>query len=323
MLFFAIMRRIVHRPYWGRYLGRFLCALTCAWWWSVSLAWGAAGHRMVAEVAEHHLTPQARAWLAGYLEGYTLEQLSTWPDDWKRQPHFPASQLHRNWHYAIVDVGIDTPLGAAMVAGLGGQTDSSSSLLREHGSHLQEGIVWAESELRVSADHAPEDNRRALAWLVHLMGDLHQPLHVTDGRYHGGLACRLQWRGRDGISNTNFHHLWDDELLMEVSRGQVASYVVHLDHLADDHLTAWQVGNPADWMREVYGLRNDIYPGGRRHACASSAARHRLPLSLDRRYALEHQALLDAQLAKAGLRLAERINRLSKQQVQPEPYNLI
>ena len=153
--------------------------------------WGPEGHAIVADMAQQHLTPAAAADVASLLrlEGLDrLDQVSSWAD--ANRDAFPGTG---SWHY------VDIPL----------QADGYQSAR----DCPQANCVVARLAqfAHVLADHAaaPQARLQALKWVVHLMGDIHQPLHAEDNRDKGGNAVQVQFFGR----GSNLHAMWDGGIL--------------------------------------------------------------------------------------------------------------
>lgn len=157
-------------------------------------AWGADGHRLVAELAEAQLTPEVRAevnrLLAG-VPGATLASVSTWADE-VRSPTTAA------WHYVNPRAG-----------------DCSYVRARDcpDGRCSIEAVNRQFEVLRSS--RSDDERVKALKWVVHLVADLHQPLHAGFRSDKGGNSVQLQAFGR----GTNLHAVWDGGLLRHRREG--------------------------------------------------------------------------------------------------------
>jgi nuclease S1 len=157
-------------------------------------AWGRLGHRLIAKMAERHLSPEAKAAVAELLEpGESLADASAWADENRTRVHGSGA-----WHYA--NVSIDEPRYADRVAGEGQvvpRIHEFQAILRDRTRPVSE-------------------RRRALRFLVHLVEDLHQPLHVGENHDKGGNDLQVRFFRR----GTNFHHLWDTLILEHRSRDE-------------------------------------------------------------------------------------------------------
>ncbi len=159
-------------------------------------AWGPEGHALVADMAEAHLTAQARAQVRALLalEGHrNLDQISSWPDAIR------AAQPETGpWHY------VDIPLYAAAY------DEERDCHYDAHNNRVPEltcvvaRLPWFAHRL-ADRSLAAEQRLEALKWVVHLTADLHQPLHAEDDHDRGGNEVHLLYYGK----NTNLHAVWD------------------------------------------------------------------------------------------------------------------
>src|ERR1043165_8231064 len=136
-------------------------------------AWGATGHKVVAQIAYDHLTPKAKAGVDTLLAGSTLAEFSVWPDQIKNDP---AWAWTKPWHY------VNTPEGAT---GFKMERDCPDE------GCVVRGIQRYEAELKDTAKSL-EDRQRALKFLAHYVGDIHQPLHVGHAKDKGGNGIEVQ-----------------------------------------------------------------------------------------------------------------------------------
>ena len=153
-----------------------------------ALAWGRMAHRAATRLAESRLTPEARAAIRELLEpGESLADASTWADENNRS--IPGSA---SWHYVNVPI--------------------SAPHYTSRDCHNNCVVSRFEEFRKILADpHAPKPRRRmALRYVVHLLEDAHQPMHVGDRRDRGGNGVQLQFF-RDEL--TNLHQVWDSGLL--------------------------------------------------------------------------------------------------------------
>ncbi len=184
-------------------------------------AWGRLGHRVVAEFADRHLNPTVRAEIAQILEpGESLADASTWADENRTRIHGSGP-----WHFA--DVPLDEDRYDDRLAGSG-------------------QIVPKLREFRtILADRTrpPAARRQALRFVVHLVGDLHQPLHVGEHQDRGGNTLQIHFYRR----KTSLHHLWDDLILEHRTRGE-DRWVAELSAIDDPiSRSAAMDGTIEDW----------------------------------------------------------------------------
>lgn len=247
-------------------------------------AWSAMGHRLVVEIAWDNLTPRARASVLDLLGAERLADAALWADHIR--PEQPATGP---FHY------VNTPTGQPYDAG----RDCPS------GRCIVEGVIRFRRAL--DDPSTPRTERvEALRWLLHLLGDLHQPLHVADRGDRGGNEVRVSWRGR----TLNLHGLWDDELVRAwaIDEGRyLASLRRAVARMTDEERAETQAGGPADWAAEGNATAHEIvYP----------PVTEGVPLG--REYLRAAGPILDRVFIRAGLRLARVLNEVFDTS-EPEP----
>lgn len=240
-----------------------------------ALAWGAQGHEIVATLALQELSPQARAQVARLLGNPALLiHEASWADEIRdRRPETGR------WHY--VDIPLNAPAYLAV-------RDCP------RGDCIVAQIAAAQ---RVLADPRRPTGARAeaLRYLIHLVADIHQPLHAVDNDDRGGNQVRIYLRG----DRTNLHQLWDSRVVeaLGFDSAKVAQDVRRSISL--QQRKSWQAGSAAAWATESHTVARDrVYPvlQGRRSL--------RLPPS----YMRDEMPVARQQLAKAGVRLAWLLN---------------
>lgn len=257
----------------------------------VAWAWGSDGHVIVARIAELHLSSKARKALAVLLDGRSLPDIASWADDW-REPHPETA----GWHY------VDIPLTAA---GYEVKRDCARGNCAVEALNNQLGILRDKTA-------ALEARKHALRFVVHLVGDLHQPLHAaTDDRAPGGsdrggnlVKAQLAITAGDFPYHSspagNLHAIWDSDLIDSVHRQQEA-YVTALAKLPDT-LAHLEAGTPITWANETHQIAQDI--AYKALPAPDSAGIRQLGLG----YAAHCRPELDLQLQRAGVRLARLLN---------------
>ena len=239
-----------------------------------AFAWGPEGHEIVAAIAAANVTPVARAKVAALLGPPPMMILeSDWADEIRADRPETSS-----WHYVNVeldssgyDARRDCPAGACVVA----QINKDAGML--------------------SDPRTPRAARiEALRFLIHFIGDIHQPLHVADDHDKGGNS-HILYRRR---ARTNLHRIWDSDVVtalgpdpMQVAAGIAAG-------ITPQQKAQMGAGTPADWANDSFAVAKKIYAG--------------LPQTRDLPddYVRRQGAVARAQLLKAGLRLASVLNRV-------------
>ncbi len=155
---------------------------------------------------------------------------------------------------------------------------------------------------KVLADKKETKERQiiALKCLVHLMGDLHQPLHVGRKEDKGGNKIEVKWFGE----NKNLHQVWDEEMI-DAEKLSYKEYATFLENELKIE-ASWSKGDLIDWINESYGLRKDIYKLDHE--------------KLGYEYQFKNRELLHRQLFKAGVRLAAILNRVGQNSIVKPKY---
>jgi hypothetical protein len=254
-------------------------------------AWGDEGHRAIGELAFHYLSPSAQAKVREALSepGYqTLAEAATWPDSYARR-HAEYDAL-KPFHYVNVDARAlsfsaerDCPHGCVVTA-----LTQFALLL---GSH----------------DPPPTlaERRTAIYWIAHLMGDIHQPLHIAHPDGKGGNATLLTFF--DAPKAKSAHWIWDTGLLEQrpAPRASDGGGSANFQALATQ---LWRSLNPAKaraFRRTTSpeAIANETLAVSRRYAFLRSSDR------VDAAYEATRWPVVAEQLQKSGIRLAEVLER--------------
>ena len=233
-------------------------------------AWGPIGHRAVGRIAERHLNARAAQAVAELLAPEQLAFVATWADEIRPEADRAKAET---WHWVTIPEG---------------QTYESAA--KNPGGDVVEAIVRFEKVL--ADDKAPKLERvEALKWLTHLIGDLHQPLHVGRGDDHGGNDVLVLWLGEP----TNLHSVWDSKII-ESTQLSFSELAEMLDHPTPEQTRTWQGTGTMVWARESQELRAGCYELGDR--------------KLSYRYIHDHWPTVQMRLLQAGIRLAGELNRV-------------
>ncbi|MFU8895382.1 MAG: S1/P1 nuclease [Gammaproteobacteria bacterium] len=242
---------------------------------AAALAWGPDGHRAATAITADRLCPDVREEIDRLLGEMTLADAAAWPDTIRGESDWAHT---RDWHY--INIGDDEPL-SALVEGAPG-----------HGRMLSA----IRDNLALLSDESVSDLRRraALSFVLHLVVDLHQPLHVGRREDRGGNTVTVSFAGRE----TNLHRLWDSGLLRSAGL-RAADYHRSLEPLVALGAGHWEAGSLEDWARESQQLRPWVYDFDQRR---------RVPV-ISQRYAETGRQLTALRLAQAGVRTAWLLNR--------------
>ncbi len=247
-----------------------------------ALAWGRMAHRASARFAESRLSPRARASIRDLLEpGESLADASTWADEHGREISGSAS-----WHYVNVSVAAE-------------HYDPRDC--RSQGCVISKINEFRSVLMNPNTPHARR--RTALRFYIHLIQDLHQPMHVADRNDRGGNALQLRY-GRS--QNTNLHQVWDSGLFHEGFHNET-NLMRKLEDLADGPGSSqWLKGRIEDWADESLAVGRGAYlvPGSQKMLRSGD--------TLGREYERVNLPLATDRLARSGLRLAMLLNDVFK-----------
>jgi hypothetical protein len=255
-----------------------------------SWAWGRAGHRLTALVAEQFLTPEARAQATALLNGGSLASVASWADDY-RSDHPETAP----WHF------VDIPGSAAGQPELKFDRDrdcpvSATDPKSPWRDCVTDRILYFEGRLG-DTGLPPAERAQALKFLVHLIGDVHQPFHAI-GDERGGNGIKVNFLGSPvcGTSQCNLHAVWDDAILEEQGLSDKKYTERLVEEIKTNHWERLAGGEPTSWANVSHHYAdNALAPQG---------------ALITREYVNEESKIVDAQLALGGLRLAHVLNRI-------------
>ena len=244
-------------------------------------AWGRLGHRVVARFAEPHLTSKTREAVKILLEpGETLGDCSTWADEHRRDVEGSGC-----WHY------VDVPLNES-------RYDARfSAPVPERGC-----IVDKIAEFRkILKDQSKtiQERRLALRFVVHLVEDLHMPLHVGDNHDRGGNDTQVRWFE----FGSNMHRVWDTQMIERTANTEDAWLNALHELDTESNRVKWQCGTVEDWATESLLLARTAYrtPG--------TGAPIKSGQELGDPYRAANLPSVRQRLAQAGVRLAWVLNQ--------------
>ena len=257
---------------------------------SPALAWGKTGHRVVAAIADTQLSGLARAHVREILGADSLDDVSNWPDEMRSDPAPFWQKTATPWHWVTLNGIIydhAPPEGDALEA-LG----RFRATLKDPNASLA-------------------DKQLALRFIVHLVGDLHQPMHVGKCCDRGGNEIKVSWFGKP----TNLHSVWDSQLVDEeqLSFTELAAKLER--HTSDRDRIAWWDINPRDWISESAQYREQIYANIPPAKKPTKKGAEALP-DLSYTYIYKFTPLMEQRLKQAGVRLAAYLNDIYS---EPQP----
>ncbi|MDO1511825.1 S1/P1 nuclease [Maribacter confluentis] len=238
------------------------------------MVWSKMGHRVVGEIAEEHLNRKAKRAIEKLLDGKSLAAVSNFADEIKADRAFSKFSA---WHY------VNIPFGKTY-----DQIEPS-----QYGDLVQ-GVNTC-IQIIQDKNSGKEDKAFYLKFLIHLIGDLHQPMHVGRFEDKGGNDIQLQWFG-DG---TNLHRVWDSNMI-EDNGMSFTELAMEYPKLSKEGLNNLQNGTLLDWVEESHQLATKVY--------ASVETGEKLGY----RYSYDWWTTVTSQLQKGGVRLATVLNDVFK-----------
>jgi hypothetical protein len=233
--------------------------------------WGKSGHRIVGEIAQRYLSKKAKKNLQKILGDTTLAYVGNWMDEIKSDKSYPNMGA---WHYINIDEGQEfkdlkrNPKGDILTA-----IDQMKTLFNKPNA-------------------SKYDKSFALKALVHLVGDIHQPMHVGHKSDKGANDVKVKWFRED----SNLHRVWDSNLI-DYQQLSFTEFADKINHPTEAQVQRWQASNPQDWMLESHKIATKLYAGvGDGNFYYN--------------YAYTYTPVVQERLLQAGIRLAAVLNNL-------------
>jgi len=237
-------------------------------------AWGMIGHRVVGEVAESYLNAKTRKAIQAILGTESLAMSANWGDFIKSDSTY---NYMYNWHFVNLPGGLD-------------KQGVFNILETEKTPNLYNKIPDLIAVLKKSSSTA-EQKKLALRMLVHLAGDLCQPMHVAHKEDLGGNRVSVLWFNE----KSNLHRVWDEQLI-EYQQLSYTEYTKAINHPSAIQLYNWRNTSLKDCIYESYTVCSKIYDNVKPDS------------KLSYRYNFEWVDTLNEQLLKGGVRLAKMLN---------------
>jgi S1/P1 Nuclease len=256
-------------------------------------AWGREGHRLTALIAEQYLTPETRAAVAELLHHETLADVAPWADSYREEHPETAP-----WHF------VDIPKSAAKFDRQRDCPVSSVDPKSPWRDCVTDRILYFEGRLGDTSLSAKE-RAMALKFIVHLIGDVHQPFHTfADDRGGNGIAVTFLGNRQCGTANCSLHIVWDDSIIEEQGLTEKKYTERLLQEIKDNDWRHLDGGEPTTWANISHHYAMD--------ALAPNGA------LITHEYVAEEAKVVDAELALGGLRLARALNRILGMPITPE-----
>jgi hypothetical protein len=235
-----------------------------------SFGWGATGHRVTGYIAEQYLNLKAKKRIAALLRQESLAMASTWMDEIRSDSTYNYTS---DWHWTTIPDGMRYEDVEQNVEG------KIVMMIEKFSKELGTGKLPPSREIEY------------LRMLIHLVGDIHQPLHVGKPGDKGGNDVKVTWFG----GNSNLHRVWDSDMIddSKLSFTELAQFIPKPDALTVQKLQSTSV---RDWALESMSFRPQVYDIG--------------DGKLGYRYSYKYFGIAKTRLMQAGVRLAGVLNRI-------------
>jgi len=241
-----------------------------------AMAWGQLGHRIVGEIASSYLSPKAKVAVQKILGNESLAMASNWADFVKSDT---AYKYLNSWHYIDFKDGLSKNEFVSYLA-----TDSATDAYTK--------LNFIIKELK-KPTLTQEKKVMYLRLLVHIVGDIHQPMHTGRPEDLGGNKIKLSWFNQP----TNLHAIWDDKIL-ETQQLSYTEYTKAINFASPAQIASWQKEPIADWLFQSHQIAEKLY---------SEVAPDD---KLSYRYTYDHLSIVNNQLLEGGVHLAGIINQI-------------
>ena len=236
-----------------------------------AFSWGKNGHRIVGEIAQRNLNSAAQKGVKALLGVDSLSRVSTYADEIRSNKKF---DYIAPWHYVSIPSG-----------------KTYFDQKRPQEGDVIEALYRFEETLR-DAKKSKEEKVEALKLMVHMMGDVHQPLHVGLAEDRGGNNVRVKWFKNE----SNLHAIWD-EFIVDFEQLSYSEYATYLNHFTPAEKKDFAKGSFLDWATESQELRSIVYDTGGIE-------------SLGYDYHAKVKPTMELRLRQAGFRLSNVLNKI-------------
>ena len=241
----------------------------------MAFGWGQKGHDVTAYIAECNLAPEAAQAIDRVLDGHSPVYYANWLDNASHTPEYAYTQT---WHYANIDAGY-----------------TFETMPREPKGDVVKAVTELVEQLK-NGGLSREKEAEALKMLIHLVGDLHCPMHAGHKSDLGGNTIPVTAFGKA----TNLHSVWDTTLPESAHNWSYTEWQSQIDRVSEDEVMLIESGSPEEWFLETADLCASIYaetPEGSK-------------ISYD--YVAKFAPVVEQQFLKGGYRLAKLLNEIYK-----------
>ena len=245
--------------------------------------WGAKGHDVVAAIAEQHLTPKAKRKINRILDGKSIVYYSSWMDNIQNSPYWENGyNKTKTWHYANVDEGF-----------------TYQTMTKNPDGDVVSGLEMLTKEMTENYRNLTDSMRvDYLKMIVHMVGDLHCPMHAGRLSDRGGNGTKVKWFGQQ----TNLHSVFDSKMIDSARKWGYKEWVDQLDRKDKKFKKAAAQGTYEDWFMTTVDSAARIYD-------YVESSKKKEP-NLSYQFVYDFSPLLEEQLLMGGYRLAHVLNTI-------------
>jgi hypothetical protein len=263
------------------YMKKFILAVMAIAMTVALISWGFKGHQAVATIAENHLTPKAKAAVKELLGAQSLADVATWADEVRNEPAYKPTA---GWHF------VDLPLGLSF--------NEFSDEVKAQGDDNVHGAIQKARIILTHQKSTREQKIEALKFLVHFVGDAHQPMHISRKEDKGGNTLQVRFNNQ----GTNLHSLWDSKLIDHQGLS-VIEMSQRYDKVTPAQIKQWQADQPMKWIFESYQISTQLY---------ADAIKNN---NIDEDYYKSHIGIIEQRIEQGGIRLAGLLNDIFSDKV--------
>jgi hypothetical protein len=239
-------------------------------------SWGPEGHSTIALIAQNHLTPKARSAVNAILGNQPMSSISSWADEIR-----PTQPATAGWHFLNLELGLNAD-------------QFRQATISQQAPNVYSQLLRLIKELSNAA--TPQSQKLIdLKFLVHFVGDAHQPMHISRAEDRGGNDIIVTYDNQ----NTNIHKVWDS-LILGDDQPNFTQLAAKVDHATPAQIQEWQASDIVQWVWESYQISSKVY-----------GAVHNGTV-LTKSYTTANIPIAEMRLEMGGIRLAGVLNTIFK-----------
>lgn len=242
-----------------------------------SMAWGLLGHRVTAEIAETYLSAKAKIAIKKILGNESMAMTSNWADYIKSDT---AYKYLYNWHFMNLNDGINS------------YAEMQDYLKKDSIVDSYTKLNFLIKELKKK--NLPKKQQQLyLKLLIHIVGDMHQPMHFGREADYGGNKIKIMWFSEQA----NLHSVWDEKLI-DFQQLSYTEYTKAINYVTAPEKSTWQKQPISQWIYDSYAISRKIYQDVKPDQ------------KLSYKYNFDYLPILNQQLLKGGIHLAALLNQI-------------